>query len=844
MTCPTCRATLHPSATSCPACGRGVGPAADPPGVPVGPPPSLDLPGPSTRRPDQAPPAEPPAPDPGANTGLPPRGPGQGAELPAGDPKPPSPWRWLALVATVAVVVLAGALALVVARGRSDEDRTLRIRLVAADAPDEDPFTGSTSTVEVPDGFATGTAPADAGSPGRRPTGSTLTPVGADGGAAGLYGSVAGSDATAVCDVAALTEALGADPAAVRVWADLQGLEPDAVGPFLAGLAPVVLGRDTLVTNTSYVGGRGSRFAAVLQAGTPVLVDGRGVPRVKCSCGNPLLPAPEALGTAGASTEVEVEGDPWERFDLGGVTVVEGAAEPVETLQTVDLSSGDPTEVALGTTSGTELDGYLVTDHLGIHVVSEDGTSWTTVSGHHVAAAFDDGAGGLLYQERRSSKDGYSLLAGPSALVDVPPTNQEQGTLWYLRAEATEAEALVVPQPPEYVTPALMGGGTLGGRPVAVYASTFYEGAEGAASASLDLRDLETGEERVVQESGWNAERYNATSSISVGPDAILSAYGHDGTTYWQRVDADLRPVPIGCPDGTLPGDPGCGVGGVQMGDLLVGIELDDGTTKTIRAIDLGTGEVAHRIDLSAEPALAGSDLERVIDALDDEVLVKTTSGDLLVVGLDGSTRPVPLPAQMLRSTATEVRFLRAPLRRPAPPDPAGLEAPTFEELLGTEVTSLCEHPATTLVEGRNQDVTVPNGKFALVPDLTEVTGEPDPAIVRGLPSEVGPLTVAIPICHHGGVSWPTDLVFFSPGGRYYAETFLEEVDWPSLGLVAPARTGVYEMRVDGDEMVIRLRADRAEDAACCPTGAAEVRLVAADGGLRITAATAIEPPP
>jgi hypothetical protein len=58
---------------------------------------------------------------------------------------------------------------------------------------------------------------------------------------------------------------------------------------------------DVRVTNYDYKDGEATPYQAVLQAGTAMLVDDRGVPRVKCNCGNPLA---EPQGTASGSDNV------------------------------------------------------------------------------------------------------------------------------------------------------------------------------------------------------------------------------------------------------------------------------------------------------------------------------------------------------------------------------------------------------------------------------------------------------------------------------------------------------------------------------------------------------------
>ena len=52
---------------------------------------------------------------------------------------------------------------------------------------------------------------------------------------------------------------------------------------------------DTRVTNHGFNDGEATPFQSLLEAGTAVLVDNTGVPRVKCNCGNPLA-EPKGLG--------------------------------------------------------------------------------------------------------------------------------------------------------------------------------------------------------------------------------------------------------------------------------------------------------------------------------------------------------------------------------------------------------------------------------------------------------------------------------------------------------------------------------------------------------------------
>ena len=105
------------------------------------------------------------------------------------------------------------------------------------------------------------------------------------GAAPGLYG---GTGEEAVCDPAALVDFLEHNPDKAAAFASVVGIKPKQIGDYVASLTPVLLREDTRVTNHGFVDGQANGFDAVLEAGTAVLVDDRGVPRVRCACGNPL----------------------------------------------------------------------------------------------------------------------------------------------------------------------------------------------------------------------------------------------------------------------------------------------------------------------------------------------------------------------------------------------------------------------------------------------------------------------------------------------------------------------------------------------------------------------------
>jgi hypothetical protein len=122
----------------------------------------------------------------------------------------------------------------------------------------------------------------------------TLAGLSTGGTEPGLYG---GSQDTQTCDVDKLVTFLTSEANAskAKAWAEVLGVKVDDIADYVSGLTAVRLRFDTRVTNHGYKSGKANAFQSVLQAGTAVLVDDQGVPRVKCNCGNPLA-EPEPLG--------------------------------------------------------------------------------------------------------------------------------------------------------------------------------------------------------------------------------------------------------------------------------------------------------------------------------------------------------------------------------------------------------------------------------------------------------------------------------------------------------------------------------------------------------------------
>ncbi|MEV7419632.1 DUF6777 domain-containing protein [Streptomyces sp. NPDC089919] len=230
----------------------------------------------------------------------------------------------LALAACLTVLALA------VSACSDDGDTTTRgtagpqvlLQPVAAAGPD--PFTPSSATAVAPlPSRPQGGSAADKGAAGT----TALRTV--SGSVPGLYG---GTRQLGSCDVEQQASYLAADEDKARAFAGAAGVAPAELGDFLRDLTPVVLRADTRVTSHGFRSGRANAFQSVLQAGTAVLVDGHGLPRVRCACGNPLLPP---AADRGAPVH---QGPAWPGFEPGQVVVVRPTTQLIENLVIVNVT--------------------------------------------------------------------------------------------------------------------------------------------------------------------------------------------------------------------------------------------------------------------------------------------------------------------------------------------------------------------------------------------------------------------------------------------------------------------------------------------------------------------------
>ncbi|WP_459650937.1 DUF6777 domain-containing protein [Kitasatospora sp. Ki12] len=118
-----------------------------------------------------------------------------------------------------------------------------------------------------------------------------------------------------------------------RAWASGAGINQADIPGYLRSLTPSYLRVDARVTNHSYKSGAVVEYQSALQAGTAVLVDAQGVPRVRCACGNPLQP-PKLVSNA------KYTGKTWTGFHPNTLVVVVPAPKPVTEIILVNFETG------------------------------------------------------------------------------------------------------------------------------------------------------------------------------------------------------------------------------------------------------------------------------------------------------------------------------------------------------------------------------------------------------------------------------------------------------------------------------------------------------------------------
>ncbi|MEI7033450.1 DUF6777 domain-containing protein [Streptomyces pratensis] len=245
----------------------------------------------------------------------------------------------------VLAVLSAGLLAVAAGCGQGD-DRTAKGTMGTAEAedvllqplasPGPGPFTASTAS-------AASSSPSEGAPDAGASAARTAHPV--SGATAGLYG---GARSVAACDVERQVRLLSDDEDKARAFAGAAGIEAVQIPGFVSSLTPVVLSVDAQVTDHGYASGAATSFQAVLQAGTAVLVDSRGLPRVRCAGGNPLKPPVIADGKAAH------RGERWPAYDPARIVAVEPSADVLTSLVIVDTDDNTWIERAVGDSGGRD----------------------------------------------------------------------------------------------------------------------------------------------------------------------------------------------------------------------------------------------------------------------------------------------------------------------------------------------------------------------------------------------------------------------------------------------------------------------------------------------------------
>ncbi|WP_418960421.1 DUF6777 domain-containing protein [Streptomyces tritici] len=225
----------------------------------------------------------------------------------------------VAVLAVLASAALIGgcATARVTEQPAAADSRDVLLQPLADQGPN--PFTDSAVSTDAP------TPPP--GTPEPSPTASVQVLREITGSTPGLYG---GTRAESSCDVERQVAHLTAEPALARAFAEGAGINEANLANWLRELTPVVLRADTRVTNHGYRDGAPVAFQSVLQAGTAVLVDRYGTPRVRCACGNPLRSPVDVRGA-------KHTGRPWPAYHPDRVVVVRPTTTVITSLVIVDV---------------------------------------------------------------------------------------------------------------------------------------------------------------------------------------------------------------------------------------------------------------------------------------------------------------------------------------------------------------------------------------------------------------------------------------------------------------------------------------------------------------------------
>jgi hypothetical protein len=361
---------------------------------------------------------------------------------------PSSKRRW-GIVALVAVVVAAAITVggIVITRGSSAE----AVSLESADNAGKDPFTASVAIGPAAD-FPGNVEAIVATTRKSLPTDPKTKTLVATGTKPGLYG---GSGDVHVCKPDQLVAYLKKNPSKAAAWAKVLGIDSSGIQKYVASLTPVVLTSDTLVTNHGYHDGHATSLQSVLQAGTAVMVDATGTPRVKCNCGNPLT-SPQVLSPTNTT------GTRWTGYSPEQVVVVHGGTT-VTNLTLININTGDTYDTPVGSGGGEFVALGLTQGGASTAIsVSSNGVRWVTASvrpGELKAIAWGDGKWIALASQGETTsiiessdlKSWSQVTTVPDQLADVSYADGQWIAVGHVTVHATSDDEMAGEFPPAAV---------------------------------------------------------------------------------------------------------------------------------------------------------------------------------------------------------------------------------------------------------------------------------------------------------------------------------------------------------------------------------------------------------
>ncbi len=176
----------------------------------------------------------------------------------------------------------------------------------------------------------------------------------------------------------------------------------------------------------------------------------------------------------------------------------------------------------------------------------------------------------------------------------------------------------------------------------------------------------------------------------------------------------------------------------------------------------------------------------------------------LLTAGCSSGTHREESPATTVATTLAVPTTLVTPTTL--------AEAPGIgpADLLAAPVTSLCQHPAGTLVDGKLPGIPVHDGQVRLAWGYEQ---RPTTVAVGDLDGEPGAEIAAVFICNRGGVPWANSVQICGPGPTLLASVTLSDLVPDDVG-----RAVVRDLTYDNGRLFIRWLTGQDGDGGCCST--------------------------